>query len=79
MARITAFSNSKTQREYIDAQAREKGLNNLTVITGDIVSYEFEPESFDRVVSIEVCNPSPALESHIAHHDLFRKSSFLST
>jgi len=50
---IIAFSNSKTQKEYIDSKAKEKGLTNLTVITGDIVDYEFEPESFDRVVSIE--------------------------
>lgn len=53
-SKITAFSNSKTQKEYIDGQARQKGLSNLSVITGDVVDYEFEPESFDRVVSIEV-------------------------
>ena len=53
-ARITAFSNSKTQKIYIDGQAAAKGLSNLTVITGDIVNYEFEMESFDRVVSIEL-------------------------
>ncbi|KAI0595634.1 methyltransferase [Biscogniauxia sp. FL1348] len=53
-AEITAFSNSRTQKEYIDSQARKKGLSNLTVITGDVVDYEFEPESFDRVVSIEL-------------------------
>ncbi|KAI1631230.1 methyltransferase [Biscogniauxia mediterranea] len=53
-AEITAFSNSRTQKEYIDSQAQKKGLSNLTVITGDVVDYEFEPESFDRVVSIEL-------------------------
>ncbi|KAI0014910.1 methyltransferase [Xylariomycetidae sp. FL0641] len=53
-AKITAFSNSKTQKEYIDAKAKEKGLSNLTVITGDVVDYEFEEQSFDRVVSIEL-------------------------
>lgn len=51
---ITAFSNSRTQKEYIDSVAKEKGITNLQVITGDVVDYEFEPESFDRVVSIEV-------------------------
>ncbi|KAF6840803.1 cyclopropane-fatty-acyl-phospholipid synthase [Colletotrichum musicola] len=51
---VTAFSNSKTQKEYIDAKAREKGLTNLAVITGNVVDYEFEPQSFDRVVSIEL-------------------------
>lgn len=53
-AQVTAFSNSKTQKQYIDGKAKEKGLTNLNVITGNVVDYEFEPESFDRVVSIEV-------------------------
>lgn len=59
-SKVTAFSNSRTQKEFIDAQAQEKGLNNLQVITGDVAEYDFEKEkeSFDRVVSIEV---SPAL------------------
>ncbi|CRK23780.1 hypothetical protein BN1723_013117 [Verticillium longisporum] len=53
-SKITAFSNSKTQKEYIDGKAQAKGLKNLTVITGNVVDYEFQPESFDRVVSIEL-------------------------
>lgn len=53
-SKVTAFSNSKTQKEYIDSKVKEKGLKNLTVITGNVVDYEFEPASFDRVVSIEV-------------------------
>lgn len=53
-SQIVAFSNSKTQRQYIDAEARRMGFDNLKVITGDVVSYEFEPSSFDRVVSIEL-------------------------
>jgi cyclopropane fatty-acyl-phospholipid synthase-like methyltransferase len=51
---IAAFSNSRTQKEYIDATATSKGLKNLQVITGDVVDYEFEPSYFDRVVSIEL-------------------------
>ncbi|KAJ4424639.1 hypothetical protein N0V82_000771 [Gnomoniopsis sp. IMI 355080] len=53
-SKVTAFSNSKTQKQYIDSKAKEKGLTNLNVITGNVVDYEFEPESFDRVVSIEM-------------------------
>lgn len=53
-SKITAFSNSRTQKIYIDAKAKEKGIGNLKVITGNVVDYEFEKESFDRVVSIEV-------------------------
>ena len=52
-SQVVAFSNSKTQKEYIDSKAKEKGLANLTVITGNVADYEFEPSSFDRVVSIE--------------------------
>jgi len=51
---ITAFSNSRTQREYIESEAKKKQLKNLHVITGDVVDYEFEAENFDRVVSIEL-------------------------
>jgi len=53
-SQITAFSNSRTQKIYIDGKAKEKGLTNLKVITGNVADYEFEKESFDRVVSIEV-------------------------
>jgi cyclopropane fatty-acyl-phospholipid synthase-like methyltransferase len=59
-ATITAISNSRTQREYINAKAKEANLSNVTVITGNVVDYEFEPEFFDRVVSIEVrCQRRP--------------------
>lgn len=56
-SKITAFSNSKTQKLYIDGKAKEKGLTNLSVITGDVVDYEFEHSKYDRVVSIEVLAP----------------------
>lgn len=51
---ITAFSNSRTQKTYIDGVAKSKGLANLTVITGDVVDYQFPGAAFDRVVSIEL-------------------------
>lgn len=53
-SQITAFSNSRTQKEYINTVANSKGFTNLNVITGDAAEYEFEPETFDRVVSIEM-------------------------
>ena len=53
-ARITAFSNSRTQKAYIDNQAESKGLSNINVLTGDVVDYEFDQGSFDRVISIEL-------------------------
>jgi cyclopropane-fatty-acyl-phospholipid synthase len=52
-ARITAVSNSKSQRQYIMAQAHRRGLVNLEVITADMNS--FDPvQRFDRVVSVEM-------------------------
>ncbi len=58
-ARITAVSNSKPQRLYIEARARMLGYKNLRVVTADM--NDFEPQSdasvvqkFDRVVSVEM-------------------------
>lgn len=54
-AKITAVSNSRTQKEYIDSQAAERGLTNIEVKTVNMISYEGEGESFfDRVVSVEM-------------------------
>lgn len=57
-ARIVALSNSHGQRAFIEARAAERGLRNLTVLTGNIVNFEFEGEradiQFDRVISIEM-------------------------
>jgi cyclopropane-fatty-acyl-phospholipid synthase len=52
-AEITALSNSHSQREYIDREARRRGLQNLRVLTADVNL--FEPErQFDRIVSVEM-------------------------
>lgn len=54
-SRITAVSNSRPQREYIEAKALERGLSNLTVITADANHLSFPQETaFDRVVSVEM-------------------------
>jgi cyclopropane-fatty-acyl-phospholipid synthase len=52
-SRITALSNSHSQREYIEAQARDRGLANVQVITRDINAFDTAMR-FDRVVSIEM-------------------------
>ena len=52
-SRITALSNSRSQHEYIAGQARQRGLTNLRVITGDINEFDTS-ERFDRVVSVEM-------------------------
>lgn len=52
-SRITAVSNSHSQRNYIQQQAREAGFDNLTVVTADMNDFDTE-EPFDRVVSVEM-------------------------
>jgi cyclopropane-fatty-acyl-phospholipid synthase len=53
-SQITGVSNSRTQKEYIDAEARKRGLANLTIITCDINTFDTAPTQFDRVVSVEM-------------------------
>jgi len=51
--RITAVSNSRSQKEFIETRARARGLDNLEVITADM--NEFDPGGqFDRIVSVEM-------------------------
>ena len=52
-SRITAVSNSHSQRAYIEAEAVRRGHANLRVLTADMNA--FEPQAqFDRVVSVEM-------------------------
>lgn len=52
-ARITAVSNSKDQRVFIESQAKARGFANVRVITADMNI--FEPHGdYDRVVSVEM-------------------------
>ncbi len=52
-SRITAVSNSRSQKVFIDRQSAERGLNNLSVVTADINSFA-GGEQYDRVVSVEM-------------------------
>jgi cyclopropane-fatty-acyl-phospholipid synthase len=54
-SRITAVSNSRTQKQFIDARAAERGLANLEIVTCDVNRLQFEDgRRFDRVVSVEM-------------------------
>jgi cyclopropane-fatty-acyl-phospholipid synthase len=53
-SRITAVSNSRPQREWIESQAVAKGLRNLTIQTADINHFAPTTGPFDRVVSVEM-------------------------
>jgi cyclopropane-fatty-acyl-phospholipid synthase len=52
-SRITAVSNSHSQRAHIEAEAARRGLANLRVITHDMNDLALD-QNFDRVVSVEM-------------------------
>ena len=52
-SRFTVVSNSRTQKLYIDEQAKQRGITNLEVITCDINRFSID-KKFDRVVSVEM-------------------------
>ncbi len=64
-------SNSKTQKEYIDAQATQRNITNLQVITADMNTFTID-DKFDRVVSVEMFE-------HMRNYELLmgKISSFL--
>lgn len=62
-SRITSVSNSNSQRAYIEAQAKARGLKNLQVITCDINQFAPTATSYDRVVSVEMFE-------HLRNHQL---------
>jgi len=51
--RVVSVSNSNSQREYITAQAKDRHLDNISVITRDMNDFVTELR-FDRVVSVEM-------------------------
>ena len=53
-SRITAVSNSRPQREFIERRCRERGFENVRVITQDVNRLQLERGHFDRVVSVEM-------------------------
>jgi len=63
---IVAVSNSTSQREYIMGRAKERGLENLTVMTADMNDFE-APGTFDRIVSVEM------FEHMRNYRELFRR------
>ena len=70
-SKFTVVSNSRTQKEHIDQQARERKLDNLSVITADMNSFQ-TLETFDRIVSVEMFE-------HMRNYELLmnKVSSFL--
>ncbi len=63
-SQIVGLSNSHGQREYIEGRAKERGFKNLTIVTGNVVTFDLPAQAptsgatiepgFDRVISIEM-------------------------
>jgi cyclopropane-fatty-acyl-phospholipid synthase len=53
-ARITAVSNSRTQKQFIEARAASRNLRNIQIVTCDMNDLALEHSRFDRVVSVEM-------------------------
>jgi len=67
-SRITSVSNSAPQREWIEARARERGLENINVITEDMNRFDID-QQYDRIVSVEM------FEHMRNYAELFRRIS----
>jgi len=52
-SRITAVSNSSSQRAWIEQAAAQRGLDNVQVLTCDMNRFT-APQAYDRVVSVEM-------------------------
>lgn len=52
-SRITAVSNSHSQRQHVEEVAASRGLHNIKVITADMNDFSTALQ-FDRVVSVEM-------------------------
>ena len=52
-SRITAISNSASQRAYIESTAAKRGLTNLRIVTCDINEFSAD-QTYDRIVSVEM-------------------------
>lgn len=55
--KVTGLSNSWTQREFIEGEARRNGYKNLSIVTGDITKItrlQGNTSSFDLIMSIEM-------------------------
>jgi cyclopropane-fatty-acyl-phospholipid synthase len=64
--RVLAVSNSHTQRAYIQAQCRARGLGNVAALTADVAQFDTDLR-FDRVLSIEMFEHMKNYERLLAH------------
>jgi cyclopropane-fatty-acyl-phospholipid synthase len=70
-SRVMAVSNSRSQKEHIDALCRRQNIQTVQTITADVSDLDLD-RRFDRIVSIEMFE-------HIKNHErlMFKLASFL--
>ncbi|HTA82694.1 MAG TPA: cyclopropane-fatty-acyl-phospholipid synthase family protein [Bacteroidia bacterium] len=70
-SKVTSVSNSHSQKVFIDEQAKQRNITNLTIVTADMNVFQTDGK-FDRVVSVEMFE-------HMRNYDLLLKkvASFL--
>ncbi|MCC5816327.1 MAG: class I SAM-dependent methyltransferase, partial [Leptospira sp.] len=51
--KILGVSNSRTQKQYIDSEAKKRGLKNLEIVTQDMNEFKTS-RKFDRIISVEM-------------------------
>lgn len=51
--RITAVSNSRSQKQFIESRCRERGIQSINVVTANVAEYRASAD-YDRIVSVEM-------------------------
>lgn len=51
--KVTGVSNSRSQKVFIDSEAKKRGLKNLTILTMDMNVFKTDLK-FDRICSVEM-------------------------
>ena len=67
-SKITAVSNSTTQKDYITAEAKKRGFHNVNVIKTDINHFHTD-QKYDRILTVEM------LEHVRNHAEIFTRIS----
>ncbi|HZZ79030.1 MAG TPA: cyclopropane-fatty-acyl-phospholipid synthase family protein [Gemmataceae bacterium] len=50
---LTAVSNSRSQKQFMEARCRERGVRNIEVVTANVAEF-WAPGRYDRIVSVEM-------------------------
>lgn len=74
--KVTGVSNSKTQKEYIDSVCKQKGYQNVQIITQDMNIFEIEKQ-FDRLMSVEMLEHMKNYEKLFSKFARFMKKDAL--